>query len=82
MSRVPAEVTAFAHRSSRIMVNVAAVYERPDEAAVRFHASFWRPPGCCGSCERENQAGSLGRCERCAREGRPITLGAKALYNE
>jgi len=34
MARVPAEATAFAHRSSRIMVNVAALYERPDEAAV------------------------------------------------
>jgi hypothetical protein len=32
MARVPAEATAFAHRSSRIMVNVAALYERPDEA--------------------------------------------------
>src|SRR5918998_3034223 len=30
MARVPAEATAFAHRSSRIMVNVAALYERPD----------------------------------------------------
>ena len=34
MARVPAEATAFAHRSSRIMVNVAALYERPDEAAL------------------------------------------------
>jgi FAD/FMN-containing dehydrogenase len=34
MARVPAEATAFAHRSSRIMVNVAALYERPDEAAA------------------------------------------------
>jgi hypothetical protein len=34
MARVPAEATAFAHRSSRIMVNVAALYERPDEVAV------------------------------------------------
>ena len=34
MARVPADATAFAHRSSRVMVNVAAVYERPDEAAV------------------------------------------------
>jgi FAD/FMN-containing dehydrogenase len=33
MARVPAGATAFAHRSSRIMVNVAALYERPDEAA-------------------------------------------------
>jgi FAD/FMN-containing dehydrogenase len=34
MARVPAEATAFAHRERRIMVNVAALYERPDEAAV------------------------------------------------
>src|SRR5829696_358942 len=34
MARVPAEATAFAHRGSRIMVNVAAMYERPDEATV------------------------------------------------
>jgi FAD/FMN-containing dehydrogenase len=34
MARVPTDATAFAHRSSRIMVNVAALYERPDEAAV------------------------------------------------
>ena len=32
MARVPAEATSFAHRSARIMVNVAALYERPDEA--------------------------------------------------
>jgi hypothetical protein len=32
MARVPVEATAFAHRRSRIMVNVAAIYERPDEA--------------------------------------------------
>ncbi len=31
MARVPAEATAFAHRTSRIMVNVAALYERPDD---------------------------------------------------
>jgi FAD/FMN-containing dehydrogenase len=34
MARVPIDATAFAHRKSRIMVNVAAIYERPDEAAV------------------------------------------------
>ena len=34
MARVPVEATAFAHRTSRIMVNVAAIYERPNEAAV------------------------------------------------
>lgn len=34
MARIPAEATAFAHRGSRIMVNVAALYERPDQAVV------------------------------------------------
>lgn len=34
MARVPADATAFAHRSSRIMLNVAALYQRPEEAAV------------------------------------------------
>lgn len=34
MARVPVEATAFAHRSSRIMVNLAALYERPEEKAV------------------------------------------------
>jgi FAD/FMN-containing dehydrogenase len=31
MSRVPADATAFAHRNSRIMVNVAALYQQPEE---------------------------------------------------
>ena len=34
MARVPADATAFAHRQSRIMVNVAAIYGNPDEAPV------------------------------------------------
>jgi FAD/FMN-containing dehydrogenase len=34
MARVPAEATAFAHRASRLMVNVTAVYQRPEEAEV------------------------------------------------
>ncbi len=34
MARVPAEATAFAHRTSRLMLNVAAVYATPDEAPV------------------------------------------------
>jgi FAD/FMN-containing dehydrogenase len=34
MARVPAEATAFAHRESRMMVNVAAIYERPGERVV------------------------------------------------
>jgi FAD/FMN-containing dehydrogenase len=33
MARVPAEATAFAHRTSRLMVNVAALYQRPEDAA-------------------------------------------------
>jgi FAD/FMN-containing dehydrogenase len=31
MARVPADATAFAHRKGRIMVNVAALYKRPDD---------------------------------------------------
>jgi hypothetical protein len=34
MARVSAEATAFAHRERRMMVNVAALYGRPEEAAV------------------------------------------------
>jgi FAD/FMN-containing dehydrogenase len=34
MARVPAGATAFAHRGSRIMVNVAALYGRPEEKAT------------------------------------------------
>ena len=34
MARVPVDATAFAHRTSRIMVNVAALYERPEQAAA------------------------------------------------
>ena len=34
MARVPADATAFAHRASRIMVNVAALYEQPDQKAT------------------------------------------------
>lgn len=31
MSRVPVEATAFAHRHSHIMVNIAALYEKPED---------------------------------------------------
>ena len=34
MARVPVDATAFAHRKSKIMVNVAALYENPDEKAT------------------------------------------------
>jgi FAD/FMN-containing dehydrogenase len=35
MARVPADATAFAHRASRIMVNVAAFYEGAEDKRVR-----------------------------------------------
>jgi hypothetical protein len=35
MARVPADATAFAHRASRIMVNVASFYEGPEDRIVR-----------------------------------------------
>lgn len=35
MARVPADATAFAHRQSRIMVNLAAFYTSPEDKLVR-----------------------------------------------
>jgi hypothetical protein len=35
MARVPTDATAFAHRNSRIMVNVAAFYDGPDDRPAR-----------------------------------------------
>ena len=35
MARVPSDATAFAHRTSRIMVNLAAFYEGPEDRVVR-----------------------------------------------
>jgi len=46
MARVPVEATAFAHRKRRIMVNVAALYERREETdtheqwAIRFASAL------------------------------------------
>jgi FAD/FMN-containing dehydrogenase len=34
MARVPSDATAFAHRKSRIMVNLAALYEKPEEKEI------------------------------------------------
>jgi FAD/FMN-containing dehydrogenase len=34
MARVPVDATAFAHRNSRIMVNLAALYQNPEEKAT------------------------------------------------
>src|SRR5213076_1652778 len=31
IARVPADATAYAHRASRIMVNIAAFYDGPDD---------------------------------------------------
>ena len=35
VARVPVEATAYAHRRRRIMANVAALYEQPEDAAVQ-----------------------------------------------
>jgi FAD/FMN-containing dehydrogenase len=54
VARVPVDATAFAHRRSRIMVNVAALYESPDQAALHepwvtgFAAALKQgDSGCC-----------------------------------
>jgi hypothetical protein len=36
MARVASDATAFAHRDRNIMINIAAVYENPDEAALHL----------------------------------------------
>jgi FAD/FMN-containing dehydrogenase len=33
MARVPVDATAFAHRKSKVMVNIAALYEKPEDKA-------------------------------------------------
>ena len=56
MARVPVEATAFAHRQSRIMVNLAAFYKGPEDRAVRqawvadFAAAIYQ-----GDCRRLRQ---------------------------
>ena len=34
LARVPVDATAFAHRNSKIMVNIAALYEKPEDKAT------------------------------------------------
>jgi FAD/FMN-containing dehydrogenase len=34
MARVPVDATAFAHRKSKVMVNVAALYQKPEEKPI------------------------------------------------
>ena len=41
MARVPADATAFAHRQSRIMINVAAIYD-PSTSERSEHAAWAR----------------------------------------
>jgi FAD/FMN-containing dehydrogenase len=44
IARVPVNATAYAHRARRVMVNVACLYEQPDEAATHdvWAERFWR----------------------------------------
>jgi FAD/FMN-containing dehydrogenase len=50
MARVPNEATAFAHRDRRVMINVAALFEQPEERALHeawvseFAAALQRGP--------------------------------------
>ncbi len=53
VGRVPADATAYAHRQSRIMVNLAALYQNPNEAAEheKWVAEF-------GSALQQSDAGA------------------------
>jgi FAD/FMN-containing dehydrogenase len=53
MARVSADATAFAHRDSRIMLSVAAMYERPDDAATHER---WVDDFAAALCESDSGA--------------------------
>jgi FAD/FMN-containing dehydrogenase len=56
VARVPVEDTAFAHRRRRILVNVAAAYQRPEEAPVH-EASV---AGVAAALRRQSPPGAAG----------------------
>jgi len=56
MARVPADATAYAHRDSRIMVNVAAMYLNPEERPK--HAAWVE--GLADELRQENQGAYVG----------------------
>jgi hypothetical protein len=56
VARVPAEATAYAHRDSRIMVNVAAMYQNPEERPK--HAAWVE--GLADELRQENQGAYVG----------------------
>ena len=53
MARVPVDATAFAHRDSRIMVNVASFYDGPDDMPTR---QAWVDGLRLGRCGRATTA--------------------------
>jgi FAD/FMN-containing dehydrogenase len=56
VARVPAAATAYAHRDSRIMVNVAAMYQNPEERSK--HAAW--VDGLADELRQENQGAYVG----------------------
>ena len=56
VARVPADATAYAHRDSRIMVNVAAMYQNPEERPK--HAAWVE--GLADELRQENQGAYVG----------------------
>jgi hypothetical protein len=66
VSRVPADATAYAHRKSRIMVNVAAFYDGAGE----------RPARAPGSVERSIAAARPQTPSKCPTNARPCPISA------
>jgi FAD/FMN-containing dehydrogenase len=56
VARVPAAATAYAHRDSRIMVNVAAMYQNPEERSK--HAAW--VDGLADELRQDNQGAYVG----------------------
>ena len=71
MARVPADATAFAHRQPRIMVNVAAFYEGPDDRERARRGSTSSSPPCTGRSRAPTSTSSATRARTRIRAAYP-----------
>src|SRR5206468_97462 len=76
MARVPVDDTAFAHRRSKIMANVAALYGSPDQASVY---EPWVHRFVAALKQSGTVADVLPNAKRRTLEGQTHNVDAKAL---
>ena len=77
MARVPADATAFAHRHSRMMINVAAIYD-PSTSSARSTrpGPAGSPPSCTTATPAPTQASSPTRARRASAPPTPAPRGS------